>query len=285
MRPPVTIAVVLAACTRGFGHPVLLQDGCGALGCEGDGDKDSAFAAVQLAASLQRSGRGAVASVEATCLLAAPELSAAVRRFLRKMSKKPHPAGPAGPAGGGDSGAEVALVEAASRAGCNQAQLKAMKAGAQVAALVSMVESLGNLRLMPSRREPGDGSTTFVFESFDEHGRVGTGMLGQGCEDKSVSEVTVAVSQAGPFLWTNLTGASMPFKIGPPCVKTHLISGTMWPTKVTAEGMVGEIRAGFVNLRSTMTGTWSTGPMGFEGNLSVAFDELLDVEWTWRPEP
>jgi len=158
--------------------------------------------------------------------------------------------------------------------------------------LISLVDSLGDregLRLMPSSKGARNGSatnTTFFFESVDEaSGRIGTGMLGQGCGDKSVSEVAITVTQEAPFLWTNLTGAGMSFKIGPPCAGTYLISGQMWPTKVTAEGIAGKIRAGFVNLRSTMTGTWSSGPGGFLGNLTVAFQELLEVEWTWKPEP
>ncbi|CAE7656867.1 PSL4 [Symbiodinium sp. CCMP2456] len=236
--------------------------------------------------------------LEPKCLLAAPGLSAAIHRFLGKLDRSaPHATAPASATERVQVEAgEAALAEAAARAGCNLASLEARKHKSAVSSasrsLISLVDSLGDLRLMPSSRgeaAQGATNTTFFYESVDqESGRIGTGMLGQGCGDRSVSAVAITVTQEPqepPFLWTNLTGASMSFKVGPPCAGTYLISGKMWPTKATAEGISGKIRAGFVNLRSTMTGTWSTGPSGLDGNLTVAFQELLDVEWTLKPEP
>jgi len=296
---------LLALCileSQGRFQAQSLQGGCETLDFEEDASP--AFAAVQLAASLHRSSEVSASSaglVEPSCLLAAPGLSAAIHRFLGKLDRSavPHATAQAAPAAPAEVEAgEAAMAEAAARAGCNLASLSLMKqrSDARLASaarrLISLVDSLGDregLRLMPSSKGARNGSatnTTFFFESVDEaSGRIGTGMLGQGCGDKSVSEVAITVTQEAPFLWTNLTGAGMSFKIGPPCAGTYLISGQMWPTKVTAEGIAGKIRAGFVNLRSTMTGTWSSGPGGFLGNLTVAFQELLEVEWTWKPEP
>ena len=267
---PVQVAFVLALFLRLGRSAALPEGGCDIL----DGESNAAFAAVQLGASLKRRAPGLLWP---SCALATPELPAAIRGFLGRIGQN------------FDTGfeADAALAKAAKGAGCNLAlwhKLVAPSTGKQAAALVSLVESLQHLRLMPSRREAGSGTTTYVFESFDENGKVGTGMLGQGCQEKSVSEVTITVPQDGPFLWANLTAPSMPFRIGPPCAKTHLISGTMWTLKATPEGLAGGIRAGFVNLRSTMSGTWSTGREGFHGNLTVAFQELLEVEWTWSPE-
>ncbi|CAE6922456.1 PSL4 [Symbiodinium sp. CCMP2592] len=289
-------ACLLALCileSQGRFQAQSLQGGCETLDFEEDASP--AFAAVQLTASLHRSSEVSASSaglVEPSCLLAAPGLSAAIHRFLGKLDRSPAPASLVEVEVG-----EVALAEAATRAGCNLASLSLTKQGSDprlasaARRLISLVDSLGGregLRLMPSSeaRNGSTTNTTFFFESVDEaSGRVGTGMLGQGCGDKSVSEVAITVTQDAPFLWTNLTGAGMSFKIGPPCAGTYLISGQMWPTKATAEGISGKIRAGFVNLRSTMTGTWSTGPSGLLGNLTVAFQELLEVEWTWKPEP
>ncbi|CAE7728421.1 PSL4 [Symbiodinium sp. CCMP2456] len=273
-----------------------LQGGCETLDFEEDAWP--AFAAVQLTASLRRSSEVSASSadlLEPKCLLAAPGLSAAIHRFLGKLDRSvPHATAPASPTERVQAveveAGEAALAEAAARAGCNLASLEATQNSAVSSAsrsLISLVDSLGDLRLMPSSREATQEATntTFFYESVDqESGRIGTGMLGQGCGDGSVSEVAITVTQEAPFLWTNLTGAGMSFEVGPPCAGTYLISGKMWPTKATAEGISGKIRAGFVNLRSTMTGTWSTGPSGLDGNLTVAFQELLDVEWTWKPE-
>ena len=276
--PAQAAAFLIVCCLLGSQGHLTSQHGCEVLDCE---DSTAALAAVQLSASMERNARIATSAQglqTSSCLLAAPELTVAVRDFLNKMGSSQN--------AGADAGS--ALAEAASKAGCDLAQWNAglaRRTAKQTAALVSLVESLGNLRLRPSRQESSSGAeTTFVFESFDESGRAGTGMLGEGCQGKSVSEVAITVSQEGPFLWTNLTGASMPFKIGPPCANTNLISGTMWPTRVSPQGIVGGIKAAFVNLRSTMSGTWSTGSQGFNGNITVAFDDLLKVEWTWEPE-
>ena len=293
-------ACFLALCileSQGRPQAQSLQGGCETLDFEEDASP--AFAAVQLTASLHRSSEVSASSadlLEPSCLLAAPGLSAAIHRVLGKLDRSlAHAAAPASPTERVQVEAgEAALAEAAARAGCNLASLEATKHKSAVSSasrsLISLVDSLEDLHLMPSSKgEATHGTatnTTFFFESVDQaSGRIGTGMLGQGCGDKSVSEVAITVTQEAPFLWSNLTGAGMSFKIGPPCAGTHLISGKMWPTTVTAEGISGKIRAGFVNLRSTMSGTWSTGPSGLAGNLTVAFQELLEVEWTWKPEP
>jgi len=155
----------------------------------------------------------------------------------------------------------------------------------QKASLVRLLGSLSQLNLKPLRRPEifENGTTVFTFDSVDDAtNTIGTGKLGQFSATESVSEVVVQANQPGPFLW-DLSASEMKFAIGPPIRGTFLISGTLWPLEATPSGIHGQMKAGFVNLRTTATGTWSTGSEGLAGNVSLSFGGFLQKSWTWMP--
>ena len=152
--------------------------------------------------------------------------------------------------------------------------------------MVRLLGSLGSkLNLKPLRRPEifENGTTVFTFDSVDDAtNTIGTGKVGQFSATESVSEVVVQANQPGPFLW-DLSASEMKFAIGPPIRGTFLISGTLWPLEATPSGIHGQMKAGFVNLRTTATGTWSTGSEGLAGNVSLSFGGFLQKNWTWMP--
>eukprot|EP00913_Durusdinium_trenchii_P016615 g15618.t1 len=75
----------------------------------------------------------------------------------------------------------------------------------------------------------------------------------------------------------------MTFTIGPAIRGMFLISGSLFPLTASAEGVTGRLKAGFVNLHSTATGTWTTGAEGLAGNVSIQFGGFLQKSWTWQP--
>ena len=156
---------------------------------------------------------------------------------------------------------------------------------AQKASFIQLLGSMSRLSLKPMRHPEvlENGTTVFTFKSVDDAtNTVGTGKLGQFSETESVSDVVIQADQPGPFLW-DLLASEMKFAIGPPIRGTFLISGTLWPVEATASGIHGQMKAAFVNLRSTATGTWSTGSEGLAGNMSLSFGGFMQKTWTWMP--
>ena len=153
----------------------------------------------------------------------------------------------------------------------------------QKQSLLKLMGSLDQLSFRATRQQAGNDTMVFRFESVDDAtGQKGTGSLGQFSESQSVSDVTIIVNQPGPFLW-DLSPADMAFTIGPAIRNTFLIKGSLTPTKATSKGISGVMTAGFVNLRTTATGMWNTGPTGFDSDLTLQFGGFLDDKWTWQP--
>jgi len=141
---------------------------------------------------------------------------------------------------------------------------------------VGLVRALPRgLRLRPNF----GGAGVYSFGSFDEDGQPGTGSLGEGCG--SAGDVNVATVEPGPFAW-DLRRSELTFTVGPRCAGMYLISGSMWVDSAGEEGLRGTIKAGFVNLRSTMRGTWETDKDGLAGALLVHFRDMVSTNWTWH---
>lgn len=152
----------------------------------------------------------------------------------------------------------------------------------QKQSLLKLMGSLDHLSFQSLGHQSTNETMVFRFESVDATGKRGTGRLGQFSADESVSDVTIMVNQPGPFLW-DLSPADMAFTIGPAIRNTFLIKGSLTPTKATSKGISGVMTAGFVNLRTTATGMWNTGPSGFTSDLTLQFGGFLDDKWTWQP--
>ena len=239
--------------------------------CDGD-QTPCALSMVQMKINGLAQGRESEASDGAACLLLDSEIHQAVSPLLPDFVK-------------------TELVEAWSQLatdyGCHT-KLKNISMSKvsflqQKASLVNLLRSLTHVTLKPAR-EPvsANGITTFTYQSVDTStSTIGTGRLGQFSANESVSHVTIQANQTGPFLW-DLSASEMKFTIGPSIRGTFLISGSLWPLQATPEGIRGQIRAGFVNLRSTATGEWSTGSEGLTGNLSLSFGGFLNKTWTWK---
>lgn len=230
----------------------------GALGlasCENDCDENSGpgLSLVQMSISglPKQAQRVAVGEDVLSCLLLEPELHEAVRQLLSAES-------------GDGIGRAWSLL--ASQLGCHPEAFQRQKEQAAFrrhkASLLKLLGSLSSsLRLKP--QEPPvtfpNGTTLFTFDSVDmATDKIGTGELGQFGEDASVFEVALRANQTGPFLW-DLSPAEMTFTIGPAIRGMFLISGSLFPLTASAEGVTGRLKAGFVNLHSTATGTWTTG--------------------------
>lgn len=150
------------------------------------------------------------------------------------------------------------------------------------AGLIRILGTLSNgLKLKAVRSWARDrGGFVYRYKSFDDNGVPGTGSLGSGCG--GAVDVTVSTGMAAPFSWDLQTGP-LQFKIGPPCGEQFLISGQMSVSDVSKETMQGEITAGFVNLRSTLKGTWSSGGHGLNGTLLIHLKDMIETKWSWAP--
>mmetsp|Transcript_63810 Transcript_63810/g.132213 ORF Transcript_63810/g.132213 Transcript_63810/m.132213 type:complete len:237 (-) Transcript_63810:16-726(-) len=118
-------------------------------------------------------------------------------------------------------------------------------------------------------------SVTYQFHSFDKDKHEGTGFLGSDGVNDSVSEVTVVHGPSG-----------ISFTIGPPIAGHFLIGGTLEIHQQRgSHHLSGKIRAAFVNLRTTLTGTWESVNMDLNSELHIHLVEVgLKEDWTWKPE-
>jgi len=144
--------------------------------------------------------------------------------------------------------------------------------------LVSLVRSLGNLSLHSSLRRLSETDASqpvvFTYQSSDGEGNNGTGTLGSTGAG-SVSKVALQQVPEG-----------ISFTVGPAVGGMYLIRGKMDVTQRGQGHMSGNIRAGFVNLRSTLSGTWQAEGTDFNSTLHIHLTEMgFNEEWTWSPEP
>jgi len=144
--------------------------------------------------------------------------------------------------------------------------------------LLSLVRSLGNLSLHGSNRKLLEVNTSeslvYTYQSFDGAGTSGTGELGSGGSG-SVSKVMLSHVPGG-----------ISFIVGPAVGGMYLISGSMDVTHHDQDHMSGSIKAGFVNLHSTMSGTWWAEGPDLNSALHIHFTEMgFDEQWTWSPQP
>mmetsp|Transcript_72224 Transcript_72224/g.169080 ORF Transcript_72224/g.169080 Transcript_72224/m.169080 type:complete len:262 (-) Transcript_72224:41-826(-) len=131
-----------------------------------------------------------------------------------------------------------------------------------------------NVRRLGSVEGP-IGNETFQFHSFDSEQKKGTGILGSDGMNDSVSEVTVVRDHEG----------GLSFTIGPPIAGHFLIGGTMEIQERDQGRLAGKIRAAFVNLRTTLTGTWEATSSDLHSELHIHLTEIgLQEDWTWKPE-
>lgn len=155
---------------------------------------------------------------------------------------------------------------------------------AQKDALVATAHCLasGNLTLAGRGGDRG----IYRFGSTDA-GHLGTGSLGKlGEEEDSVSEVVLSTS--------SVPAQKIRFTVGPPIGSKgmFLIDGTMTVTQTSTERTYGSIKVGFVNLHSTLSGTWwADGDTSNLGNRTLHVrlsgmspsEKFPDERWTWRP--
>ena len=238
-----------------------------------------AFSMVQMNASafLRAKGTGSEKpkKEDFACLLLDPEIHGAVSKLLSGPDASAEAVGTAWSALGQQHGCHSKTKHAVTY---QPAVLQHKES------LLKMMGSFDHLTLNPLHQVTlENGTTVFTFQSVDKAtGSVGTGRLGQYSENSSVSEVVIRSKQNAPFLW-DLNQGEMEFTIGPAIAGMYLISGHLWPQVTSASGISGQMKAGFVNLHSTATGTWNTGPQGFNGNLTLNFGGFLQKSWTWQP--
>jgi len=75
----------------------------------------------------------------------------------------------------------------------------------------------------------------------------------------------VTVTQRSPSTWD--------FTVEPQVAGMFLIKGTMLVTQKDQDGMSGNITAGFINLRSTLSGSWVTEGSDFNSTLHIHLNE------------
>eukprot|EP00931_Biecheleriopsis_adriatica_P050022 TRINITY_DN2894_c0_g1_i3.p1 TRINITY_DN2894_c0_g1~~TRINITY_DN2894_c0_g1_i3.p1 ORF type:complete len:283 (-),score=50.75 TRINITY_DN2894_c0_g1_i3:383-1231(-) len=250
------------------------------------GDKQCSLNAVQLNGERRLS---------VSAFLASQDLHEAVANTLMAVgSKQPLPGGPDAVRAYVSAGFQNAGSGAAS-------EFAAELTWQQRGELLNLVRSLSNLSLHSSwhrrlqRASPvcdvcwiGNGqcaphsscdwccrrTSVYHFQSFDADGP-GTGELGSDGRE-SVSEVTI--KQRSSSIWE--------FKVGPSVSGMYLIKGTMLLTHEGPDGMFGNITAGFVNLRSTLSGSWATERRDLNSTLHIHLNETsFDEEWMWSPRP
>lgn len=155
---------------------------------------------------------------------------------------------------------------------------------AQRSRLLRAVRSLSDMRLQRRAQQAAEAGT-YEFQCSDEGEGVGTGQLGTGAgaDEPSASDVVVRADTA-----TGVAAKQMEFTIGPPvgCCGEHVISGRMDVLESTSNGLSGNITAGFMNLRSTLRGSWTSGVDGLEGAIHIHLSDLgMEKDWTWQPTP
>lgn len=163
----------------------------------------------------------------------------------------------------------------------NVASLHGIITKGQKDAWLKLLQNLKNLSLkhVGSRRLGSHNATeanvTYKFHSFDHNQNEGTGTLGSnGMKDHSVSEVTVVPNPPG-----------FSFTIGPPVAGMYLIGGTLDVLGRDEHQIRGKIRAAFVNLRTTLTGTWEADSTDLDSVLHIHLKEIgLTAEWVWKPD-
>ncbi|CAK0811778.1 unnamed protein product, partial [Prorocentrum cordatum] len=154
------------------------------------------------------------------------------------------------------------------------------------ARLLRVVRHLRNLSLRRSRRLAAVEAGVYEYECSNEDG-LGAGWLGEAGvpEGGSVSDVVV---RAGAGDDPVAIDASMNFTIGPAVGigDEHVIAGHMEVLYASPEGIGGNITAGFINLRSTLSGTWEAGADGLDGPVQIHLSEpdlYMEEDWTWQP--
>lgn len=136
------------------------------------------------------------------------------------------------------------------------------------------LKSAGNRRLSSLSATAARANITYKFHSFDENEKEGTGSLGSNGAH-SVSEVTVIPKPPG-----------FSFTIGSPVAGMYLIGGTLDIQGGDEHHIKGKIRAAFVNLRTTLTGTWEADSADLDSVLHIHLSEMgVNEEWIWKPDP
>mmetsp|Transcript_66678 Transcript_66678/g.168141 ORF Transcript_66678/g.168141 Transcript_66678/m.168141 type:complete len:235 (+) Transcript_66678:80-784(+) len=143
--------------------------------------------------------------------------------------------------------------------------------------ILSLVKSLRNLSLHSPNRRLLDASAgelvVHTYQSFDGDGTPGTGRLGSD-GTRSVSEVTLRQGPSG-----------ISFTVGPVVAGVYLIKGEMAIMHRDRNHVSGTIKAGFVNLRSTLSGTWRAEGADLNSTLHIHLTEMgFDENWTWSPQ-
>jgi hypothetical protein len=140
--------------------------------------------------------------------------------------------------------------------------------------LLGLVRSLSNfsLRFNGPQRRLSETNTSepslFTYRSTD------TGDLGSD-GTRSVSEVVL-----------HRTPAGADFHVGPAVGSMYLIRGRMDVTRRDQDQISGNIKAGFVNLRSTLSGTWQADGPDFNSTLHIHLRDMgLAEDWAWSPQP
>eukprot|EP00443_Scrippsiella_acuminata_P017764 CAMPEP_0115252118 /NCGR_PEP_ID=MMETSP0270-20121206/43982_1 /TAXON_ID=71861 /ORGANISM="Scrippsiella trochoidea, Strain CCMP3099" /LENGTH=233 /DNA_ID=CAMNT_0002667563 /DNA_START=94 /DNA_END=792 /DNA_ORIENTATION=+ len=138
--------------------------------------------------------------------------------------------------------------------------------------LLRLVRSVGNLSLHGFSRRLLDlnssESVVYHYRSSDGDGTNGTGALGS---DGSGSVSKVMLSQVP---------GGLSFTVGPAVGGMYLISGKMDVTRHDEDHMSGSIKAGFVNLHSTLSGTWRAEGADLNSTLYIHLTEMgFDEEW------
>lgn len=131
-------------------------------------------------------------------------------------------------------------------------------------------------RLQPSRSAETFPKPILKYQSVDEHGKPGV-FLGRMDEAGSIVASHV-----------ELNATQMTFIVGPEVEGVGpLVRGYLTVRDDCAYGMCGTIRAGFVNIHSTLSGTWQTEGENLDSVIHIRWIEPemhVDQKLTWHPD-
>jgi len=133
-------------------------------------------------------------------------------------------------------------------------------------------------KLLPAGKATGVAKSILKYQSADEHGEPGVFL---GRMDEAGSTVASDVELDATHF------ANMTFIVGPEVEGAGpLVRGDLTLRDDCAVGMCGTIRAGFVNIHSTLSGTWQTEGDTLDGVIHIRWIEpemQIDQKLTWTP--
>lgn len=133
-------------------------------------------------------------------------------------------------------------------------------------------------RLQPTKSAEALPNPILKYQSVDEHGEPGV-FLGNMDEAGDIVAQNVELNTTQP--------TKMTFIVGPEVEGVGaLVRGSLKVRDDCAYGFCGTIRAGFVNMRSTLSGTWQTEGKNLDSVIHIRWIEPemhIDQKLTWDP--